>query len=147
MGKQLSPQQQRFVDEYMGDFNAGQAAIRAGYSPNDTSIGSKMVNHPGILDAIRLRMMAMQERLEITADMVVNGFARIAWDPRSAQEGGPTYGDRTAALREIGKLLGLYISKLQISGTLTLEQLLLQVDAQDKLPAVQRALPKPDASH
>jgi hypothetical protein len=29
----LEPRQQRFVDEYLIDFNATQAAIRAGYSP------------------------------------------------------------------------------------------------------------------
>ena len=29
----LTPKQQRFVDEYLIDLNATQAAIRAGYSP------------------------------------------------------------------------------------------------------------------
>lgn len=32
MGARLTPKQQRFVDEYLIDLNATQAAIRAGYS-------------------------------------------------------------------------------------------------------------------
>jgi phage terminase small subunit len=33
MDSKLTPKQQRFVQEYLVDFNATQAAIRAGYSP------------------------------------------------------------------------------------------------------------------
>ncbi|MDH3738705.1 MAG: terminase small subunit, partial [Alphaproteobacteria bacterium] len=32
--KQLNPRQARFVEEYLVDLNATQAAIRAGYSPD-----------------------------------------------------------------------------------------------------------------
>ncbi|MDP7241770.1 MAG: terminase small subunit [Rhodospirillales bacterium] len=35
----LSPKQQRFVDEYLIDLNATQAAIRAGYSNNNGWLG------------------------------------------------------------------------------------------------------------
>ena len=33
----LTEKQKRFVDEYLIDLNATQAAIRAGYSPNTAS--------------------------------------------------------------------------------------------------------------
>jgi hypothetical protein len=33
MSHELTPKQHRFVDEYLLDLNATQAAIRAGYSP------------------------------------------------------------------------------------------------------------------
>ncbi len=36
--KMLNPKQQRFVDEYLIDLNATQAAIRAGYSEKTAAV-------------------------------------------------------------------------------------------------------------
>ncbi len=36
MAKKLTEKQKRFVEEYLIDLNATQAAIRAGYSPKTT---------------------------------------------------------------------------------------------------------------
>ena len=49
----LTPKQQRFVDEYLIDLNATQAAIRAGYSPKSADkIGPKLVGKSSISEAI-----------------------------------------------------------------------------------------------
>lgn len=43
----LTPKQQLFVEEYLIDLNATQAAIRAGYSPNNADkIGSELLGKP-----------------------------------------------------------------------------------------------------
>lgn len=45
----LTAKQKRFVEEYLIDLNATQAAIRAGYSPNTAySIGNENLNKPEI---------------------------------------------------------------------------------------------------
>jgi len=45
----LTPKQKAFVEEYLIDLNATQAAIRAGYSPATAgSIGSENLKKPEI---------------------------------------------------------------------------------------------------
>ena len=49
----LTPKQQRFVDEYLIDLNATQAAIRAGYSPKTAQqMGAENLSKPVIAEAI-----------------------------------------------------------------------------------------------
>ncbi len=62
--KKLTPKQQRFVDEYLVDLNATQAAIRAGYSKNSArQIGEENLSKPVIAAAVA---KAKQERSEAT---------------------------------------------------------------------------------
>jgi phage terminase small subunit len=62
--KTLSPKQQRFVEEYLIDLNATQAAIRAGYSKKTArAIASENLAKPNIQEAIA---KAKQERSEAT---------------------------------------------------------------------------------
>src|SRR5215469_712024 len=50
----LSPRVQRFVAEYLRDFNGTQAAIRAGYSPKSArSQASHMLRNVAIAAAVR----------------------------------------------------------------------------------------------
>jgi phage terminase small subunit len=84
MSKKLTAKQQRFVDEYLVDLNATQAAIRAGYSKKTAhAIGEENLRKPEIQAALQERMKARQERTEITQDAVLKELARIAFfDPR-----------------------------------------------------------------
>ena len=55
-GMALTPKQRRFVDEYLIDLNATQAAIRAGYKKNTArQIGSENLSKPAIAKAISSR--------------------------------------------------------------------------------------------
>lgn len=68
----LTDKQQRFVDEYLVDNNATQAAIRAKYSPDTAgAIGHENLKKPEIQAAIAIARKAQQERTQITADRVV----------------------------------------------------------------------------
>jgi phage terminase small subunit len=94
MSKKLTAKQQRFVDEYLVDLNATQAAIRAGYSAKAAaSIGEENLRKPEIQAAIQQRMRAIQERTEVTAEKVVRELAAMAfYDPATigdAQINGP----------------------------------------------------------
>ncbi len=68
----LTDRQQRFVDEYMVDLNATQAAIRAGYSLETAgSIGHENLKKPEIQSALAAARKSQQERTGVNADRVV----------------------------------------------------------------------------
>lgn len=68
----LTRKQQQFVDEYLIDLNATQAAIRAGYSKKTAgAIGAENLEKPEIAEAIQAAMDERAERTEITADYVL----------------------------------------------------------------------------
>lgn len=76
----LTPKQERFVQEYLIDLNATQAAIRAGYSEKTAySVGHENLSKPEIADAIVIGQKARAERTQVTADMVVKELARIGF--------------------------------------------------------------------
>lgn len=137
--KPLSAQQRRFVAEYLVDFNAQQAAVRAGYSAKNSGAGVRVMYDARIMDEINRRCLAIQAKLEVNADDVRRGFARIATDPREEHMGGPSYEARIKALRELGKLFGMYQTRIHVTGSLTLVDLLLAADKQivrdDEAPA------------
>lgn len=139
----LHPRHMRFVSEYMIDFDKNAAARRAGYSKSDPSCGFKlMARYPQIVEEVERQCLKIQIRLELSADDVRRGIARIATDPRDVAAGGPSFRDRLAAWVELGKLFGMYQHKIQVTGSLTLVDLLLAADKQTREIAV---LPAPVA--
>jgi len=78
--KALTDKQRRFVEEYVVDFNATQAAIRAGYSPDTAQqIGSENLSKPVIQDAIQEIQSKLSEETGITAKRVIEEYAKIAF--------------------------------------------------------------------
>jgi len=68
----LTAKQQRFVEEYLIDLNATQAAIRAGYSPESAKeIGCENLTKPNIKAAIDKAMAERSRRTGITQDRVL----------------------------------------------------------------------------
>lgn len=92
MPRKLSPKQARFVEEYLIDLNATQAAIRAGYSPNSArDIGNENLKKPNIYDEIARAMAERSRRTGVNQDRVVQELSRIAFinandviDPKDA---------------------------------------------------------------
>jgi len=75
----LTAKQQRFVEEYLVDMNATQAAIRAGYSAKTAySIGEENLRKPEIAAAVAKRQAQVAEKLEITQQAVLERFWQIA---------------------------------------------------------------------
>ena len=81
----LSAKQSIFVEEYLVDLNATQAAIRAGYSEDTAQqIGSENLSKPVIQGAIQVAMNERSKRIEITADNVLKELGKLAFaDPRN----------------------------------------------------------------
>lgn len=74
----LTDKQQRFVEEYVVDLNATQAAIRAGYSEKTADvIGCENLGKPKIARAIQERKQARSERTKVTADYVVTNLVEV----------------------------------------------------------------------
>lgn len=117
----LTPKQAAFVDEYLVDLNATQAAIRAGYSAKTANkIGPELLGKTSISAAIQARQAERSLRVELTTDFVVNGLRKIAND-----ENAP-HGARVSAMVALGKHLAMFTDKIQHAGsikTLTDEEL------------------------
>ncbi|MBD1223279.1 terminase small subunit [Virgibacillus halodenitrificans] len=68
----LTAKQQRFVDEYLIDLNATQAAIRAGYSKKTArQAGAENLSKPNISKAIDERLKEKQEKLIMKQDEIL----------------------------------------------------------------------------
>lgn len=76
----LTDKQLRFVEEYLVDLNATQAAIRAGYKEkNARVIGAENLTKPNIAEKIEKAMAERSARTEVTQDMVLKELAAVAF--------------------------------------------------------------------
>ena len=76
----LTPKQQLFVQEYVADLNATQAAIRAGYSKKTAySIGHENLSKPEIQEAIAEYTKSKCETVGINIEEVLREYRRIAF--------------------------------------------------------------------
>lgn len=74
----LTPKQQRFVEEYLIDLNATQAAIRAGYSEKTAySVGHENLKKPEIQKAIEEAQSKRAEQTQIDAAYVLKRLVEI----------------------------------------------------------------------
>ena len=149
----LTKKQKIFVDEYMIDLNATQAAIRAGYSPDTAgSIGSENLKKPEIRARIEKAMAERSKRTGINQDRIIMELAKIAllnpkglvnFDEATIKEDAtdedvaavasvkvkrfPTKDgegverevkmyDKTKALELLGRHLGMFKDKVEVSG-------------------------------
>lgn len=77
---EMTAQQKIFADEYVIDFNATQAAIRAGYSPRTAQQqGSDLFLKPVIHDYILTLLAARSRRLGISLDRTLEELAKVGY--------------------------------------------------------------------
>jgi phage terminase small subunit len=152
----MTKKQKLFIEEYLIDLNATQAAIRAGYSPSTAKqIGNENLTKLDIRAHIDKAMAERSKRTGINADRVVQELAKIALvnaidviDPKTAtiKDGAlpedtaaiqsvkvKTFGedglereikmaDKIKALELLGKHLGMFKDKIEVSGSLDTEK-------------------------
>lgn len=76
----MTKKQKRFVEEYLIDLNATQAAIRAGYSPDSArDIGCENLTKPNIKAAIDKAEAKRSRRTGINQDRVLREIAKLAF--------------------------------------------------------------------
>ena len=75
-GRSLTPKQQAFVEQYLIDLNATQAAIRAGYSPKTAEQqGSRLLRNAQVQRAVSEGQKERSEKTGITAQWVLERLA------------------------------------------------------------------------
>lgn len=121
MGK-LTPKQERFVQEYLVDLNATQAAIRAGYkSKNADKMASQLLGKTRVSEAIQERMKKREQRTEITQDMVLRQLSKIAFaDIKNTVEWDRS-GIRLRDSDEVDGTILAAISETEVKGVVTKE--------------------------
>jgi phage terminase small subunit len=149
----LTPKQKRFVEEYLIDLNATQAAIRAGYSEKTARvIGPENLLKPAVAELVEQAFKERAKATEITADMVLAELARVGFSNMSnyarwnehgvlltdsekltddaarcvaevsqtvTAEGGTVkfkLHDKVSALEKLGRHLGMFKEKVEITG-------------------------------
>ncbi len=87
----LTPKQARFVEEYLVDLNATQAAVRAGYSAKTAKQqGQRLLTNVDVQAAVTEAQKARSERTNAEADDVVLELKRLAFSNiRQYVEWGP----------------------------------------------------------
>ena len=149
----LTKKQKLFVEEYLIDLNATQAAIRAGYSPASAKeIGSENLTKPDIASRINKAMAERSRRTGVNADRVIRELAKIAFinpsdlidsetatvKPMAAAEDTAVIqsvivkcyndgvereiklADKLKALELLGKHLGMFTDKVDLTGSIPL---------------------------
>jgi phage terminase small subunit len=115
----VTPKQELFVQEYLVDLNATQAAIRAGYSEETArQIGSENLSKPDIQEAIAQAMDRRSKRTRRTQDYVLNGICGIV---ERTQEKQPSIALRGYEL--LGKHLKMFTDKLEVDDQAALRSL------------------------
>ncbi len=76
----MTPRRQKFVDEFMVDFNAAAAARRAGFSAKSAPRYAKyLLRQAEVANAIEARVVAHEGVLRVSADRVLAELALIAF--------------------------------------------------------------------
>lgn len=77
---ELTPKQLRFVQEYLIDLNATQAAIRAGYSAKTADVqGHQLLRKTSVAAELKRRQTKLADKYEVTADRVIRELALIGF--------------------------------------------------------------------
>ena len=110
----ITPKQARFVEEYLIDLNATQAAIRAGYSKKTAKQqGQRLLTNVDVQAAVTEAKETRSERTEITQDEVIQGLKKEA----TLEGEGSSHSARVAAWAHLGKHLGIFTDNLNLGGS------------------------------
>lgn len=111
--KELNPKQRRFVDEYLVDLNAKQAAMRAGYSPKTAeSQGSRLLSHAKVSEAIQHGQAQIANKYEVTQEYVIEKLIENLDGSLREGQRGPANG----ALTLLGKHIGMFVDRTRVEG-------------------------------
>mgnify|MGYP001173695282 FL=1 len=131
----LTAKQRRFIDEYLIDLNATQAAIRAGYSKKTAySIGEQNLKKLEVQKQIQERMAAKEDALIAKQDEVLRYLtAVLRGESESSEIVVEGVGDGTSKAREVikrpsekdklkaaellGKRYSLFTDKLEVQSS------------------------------
>ncbi len=107
MNCKLTPKQQRFVEEYLVDLNATQAAIRAGYSKKTAGpIAAENLSKPIIQTAIQKAKAERSKRTSIDQNYVLENLKKLV--ERCMREDDFNPAGANSALDKLARHVGFY---------------------------------------
>jgi phage terminase small subunit len=99
----MTRKQQRFVKEYLTDFNATQAAIRAGYSRKGASVqGVRLLANAKVQAEVVRKAKKRDQELDLDNDRILRRLAEIAFSTSEETR------DALRALDILCKTRGMY---------------------------------------
>lgn len=104
MTKVLTPKQERFVEEYLIDLNATQAAVRAGYA-NPNKQGPRLLVNDGVSSAIAKGRERQSKSSGVDAQIVIQGLLKEAKGDGVTDT---TASARVSAWEKLGKHVGIF---------------------------------------
>ena len=105
----LNAKQARFVDEYLVDLNATQAAIRAGYSAKTAaSKGFSLLRIVEIAKEVERRQAETSEKTGVTREQVLERL----WVEANYDGEGSSHSARVSALSWLGKHHGTFLDRV-----------------------------------
>jgi phage terminase small subunit len=126
--KELTDKQERFIEEYLKDFNATQAAIRAGYSEaNADKIGSELLGKTRVKEALEKKRAKITKKAETSVEWVLEKLKTVAERCLQEEAVNDKDGNFTGvfkfeaagvnrALELIGKYHGMFRDKIEHTG-------------------------------
>ena len=114
----MTPKQQRFVDEYLIDLNATQAAIRAGYSAKTAKeTGYENLTKPHIAEAVQMAQAARSEETGTTAAWVLEELKKVYEASMERNDKGlsANLGAANRALELLGRHIGMWKDAAPVS--------------------------------
>ncbi len=116
--RELTPKQAAFVQEYLIDLNATQAAIRAGYSEKTANEqGARLLANASIRASINAGQNKRAEKTELNAEWVLNRLQLIADTCMKEDDRGRIdSAGANKATELIGKHLAMFTDKTQLTG-------------------------------
>ncbi len=124
----LTPKQARFVEEYLIDLNATQAAIRAGYSKKTAySQGQRLLKKVEVAAYIQAAQIEVSRRAKIAVDDVVTGLLAEAEGRADS-----TPSSRVAAWSQLGRHLGMFNDRLNLEAGVGIVELMARIDGRTR---------------
>jgi hypothetical protein len=104
----LWPKQRAFINEYLVDGNATQAAIRAGYSKRCAGkTGHELLKHPKIKEGLTRKISGTVSEEPKNTGVTVERIIRGLYDEATAKGFNTSHAARVTAWTTLGKIYGL----------------------------------------
>ena len=123
----LTEKQKRFADEYLIDLNATRA-YKAAYpkvkkEETAAAAGARLLKNVNVATYVEKRIKDRKKRTEITQDLVLMELVEIA-TARAADysDSNLKYANKIKALELLGRHLGMWNDRMQISSNLDVEK-------------------------
>lgn len=108
--KKMTRKHERFIEEYLIDFNGAGAARRAGYKEKSASVTAcRLLKDPEIKRVLQEKMAERAEKIQLRQDTVLQELKNVAFaDGSDASGAAVKMTSKLKALELLGKHLGLF---------------------------------------